>query len=657
MNMKKHIILALLLCITCSAIFAQRSPTLFHYGEQPVQLDEFLRMYTKNLNKKKPDFSKEAVDDYLRLYSLFKMKVAEANRMQLDTMPHLQQELVSYRKQLSKTYLTDGEVTDGLIREAYNRMQQDVRIAHIMIPIAGNSFDTLKSYKTIDSIHRQVKTGKISFEQAARKFSSDKQSAAKGGDIGYITALQVVYPFENMAYKTAVGQISNPFRTVYGYHIIKKLDERPARGEIQVAQIMTRVKKSLGDEGVQQARAKIEKALAELKQNVPFKTVAEKYNEDEFSKSSMGVLPPFGVGKMVPQYEDAAFALKKPTDFSDIIQTENGFHIISLIEKIPVKSFDEVKKGIQKKIERDGRMKIAQDEYLNNLKKELDFRENSAALDEIIEAIPDSTLRGKGNYNPRAYGHMTKEIFALGNNKLTQADFAQYIKLITRGKVFGAKNFALKGLYDNYVKSVMTEYQEINLAQTNPEYKNLLQEYRDGILIFELTDKKVWGKAPKDSVGIQNYYDQNKARFTWGPSVQGKLFRAKSEENMKKLLKGINAPNPKGLDEIVREINGDGPQDKMSMREGRFEQNRFKFKMPFKAGKYMPYQQEKDGSFTLLMVDEVFNQPSQKSLKEARGYVISEYQDFLEKEWHKELTAKYPVRINEKVLKSVYNRN
>lgn len=655
--MKKTIILALLLSFAISASFAQRSPTLFHYGDQPVQLDEFLRMYTKNLNKKKPDFSKEAVDDYLRLYSLFKMKVAEADRMKLDTLPHLQQELVSYRKQLSKTYLTDGEVTKGLVREAYERTKKDVHIAHIMIPIAGNSFDTLKSYKTIDSVYKQIKTGRMTFESAARQFSSDKQSATKGGDIGFITSMQVVYPFENVAFGTAVGKISQPFRTVYGYHIVKKLEERPARGEIQVAQIMTRVKKSLGDAGVQQAKAKIEKALAELKQNVPFKTVAEKYNEDEFSKSSFGVMPPFGVGKMVPQYEDAAFALQKPTDISGIIQTENGFHIISLVEKLPIKPFADVEKSIQKKIERDGRMKIAQDRYLNNLKNELSFSENTAALDEIIAAIPDSTLRGKRNFNPRVYGNMNKEIFSLGENKLTQADFAQYIQLITRGKVFGAKDFALKGLYNNYVKSVLTEYQEINLARTNPEYRNLLQEYRDGILIFELTDKKVWGKAPKDSVGIQNYYDQNKTRFMWGPSVQGKLFRAKTEEDMKKLLKEVNKVNPKPMDEIVRIVNGEGAQDKLSMREGRFEQNRFKFKMPFKAGKYMPYQKEKDGSFTMLMVDEVYNQSSQKSLKEARGYVISEYQDYLEKQWHEELMSKYPVKINQSVLKSVYNRN
>ncbi len=650
--MKKSI-LSILLLVTASCVFAQqKSPELFSVGSRSVSSAEFLHMYTKNQLDKKVDYSKKALEEYLELYSLFKMKVSKAYELQLDTIPAVQREIDSYQKQLAQNYLTNRSVTEKLVREAYEREKKDVRVAHILITVRPNSNDTLMQWKQIDSIYRQIKKGKLSFEKAAQDFSYDKQSGAYGGDIGYFTALQVVYPFETAAYNLKKDEISEPFRTVYGYHILKKLGERPARGQIQVAQIMTTVRKSEGEQGRKNARSKIDSAYAELKAGKSFEDVEKKYNEDAYSKNAGGVLPVFGVGKMVSQYEDMAFALQKPGDFSEVIETENGFHIISLIKKIPLGAYEDEKKLIEKLIQRDGRITVAQEAFVSELKQKLHYKQDVAALDELIAAIPDSTLRN-GSFKGADYATMTKTIFTMDGTNFTQADFANYIEVYTRGKLYGDKDSGLRSLLDNYAKKALMDYEETLLEDENPEYRSILQEYREGILIFELTKQKVWDKAPQDSVGLAAYFEANKQKYQWGPAVEGQIYTAKNEDYIKAVVKELNKEKVGTPSEIVKNVNGDGPQDKVSVEEGKFEMKRFDYKNAYEAGKYMPYYQNKDGSYSLLMVDKVFKDPSLKTLQEAKGYVISDYQDKLESEWKKELTTKYPMQLNKKEFNSL----
>lgn len=652
MNMKKVLLSILVLVIGFTAHAQNKSAELFSVGNRSVNSSEFLHMYTKNQLNKKVDYSSKALNEYLDLYSLFKMKVSQAYELRLDTIPAVSREIDTYRKQLAKNYLTNRTVTEKLVKEAYERKKKDVNIAHILISVKPNSKDTIFAYKSIDSIYRQIKKGNITFEKAAMLYSTDKQSGAYGGAVGYITAMQIAYPIENAAYTTKKGSITKPFRSVYGYHILKKLNERPARGQIQVAQIMTTVRKSGGDAGRLESKKKIDKAYALLKKGSTWEEVEKKYNEDRFTKNSGGVLPVFGVGKMVSQFEDAAFSLKKNGDFSRPIETANGFHIIYLMKKIPLKSYEDEKGLIEKRIQRDGRIAVAQAAFVQELKQKLNYKQNDVALNELINAIPDSNLRN-GKFDPTNYSKMSKTIFTMQGVNFTQADFANYIKAYTRGRVYGSKESALSSLLDNYAKKALMDYEESQLEKTNPEYKSILQEYREGILIFELTKNKVWDKAPRDSVGLEKFYNANQSKYMWAPAVKGQLYTAKDEVHIKKLLTELNKEMKLEPSEITKNVNGDGSQDKLSVEEGKFEQKRFTFKRPYEAGKYMPYFKNKDGSYSLLMVDEVYNSPTQKSLKEAKGYVVSDYQDQLETAWKEELRAKYPLKVNKKVFNSL----
>lgn len=627
-------------------------PVLFTYGGKAVGKKEFLRMYTKNINNQKPDFSEKALRDYLTLYSRFKMKVSEAEQMQMDTIPSIQNELGTYKKQLAKSYLTDTEVKDKLVKEAYERMKKDVRVAHILITTPRNTEDTFFVKRKIDSLYNVLSTQKIDFGVLARQLSEDKQSAINNGDIGFINILQVVYPFENVAYNTKVNEISKPFRTIFGYHIIKKLEERPARGEIQCAQILVNVRKSDGMEGDKKGKMRADSVYQLLKQGANFEQLVEKYSDDKFSMNTKGVMASFGVGQMLPAFEDAAFALKKPGDISEPVRTDYGYHIIKLIKKIPVKAFDSVKVDLAKRIEKDGRMDIARVEFTEKVKLRLNFTEYPAALDEIINAIDDSSLI-KASYRADDYKKYKKPLFTMKGAEFYQNDFANYLEPFTKGRMYGKKDATLRALYKNYVDKALTDIQENNLAVENEDYRNLLNEYRDGIMLFELTDKSVWTKASVDTNGLKKFYEQHQAKYMWGPSIKGTIYKANDEATAKLLVKAFNNPQVVNKDDVAKAMEEAGVRDKYSTDYGKFERNRFPTTLKMNAGKYCPYYKNDDGSYTLLFVDEVIDNPTQKTLTEARGYVISEYQEYLEKEWIKQLENKYPVKVNESVLKGI----
>lgn len=630
---------------------------LFTFGGNEVKKSEFLRMYTKNINNQKPDYSEKALREYLTLYSRFKMKVAEAEKMHMDTLPTIKNELGTYKKQLAKTYLTDSDMTDKLVKEAYERMKKDVRVAHILVSIPRGTDDTLAAYRKIDSLYKQIQKG-ADFASVAKAMSEDKPSAEKGGDVGYFTAMQIpAYGFESAAYNTPVGAVSGPVRTAFGYHLIKKLEERGARGEIQVAQIMLNVKKSEGEAGDAVAKRRIDSLAKVLKQGANFENLVELYSDDKFSKNTKGVLASFGVGQMVPAFEDAAFGLKVPGDYSAPVRTDYGYHIIKLIKKTPLRPFDSMKTEIKKKVEKDGRIDVAREQYTIKVKQKLNYKEDPAALMELINAIPDSTLRN-GSFKGSTYGRYTKNLFQMSGTIFSQADFANYIQDYTKGKIFGAKELTLKSLFKNYSEKALYDYQENKLIDENEEYKNLLTEYRDGIMLFELTDKMVWSKASQDTAGLDKFYQSNKAKYVWPANiVKANLYKTRDEEYAKRVVKALNDPRVNGTqEEVSKSANGDGAQNNVVFENGKFERSRFPENLKLEAGKYAPYYKNEDGSYSIVDVKEIYPNTTQKTLTEAKGYVISDYQEYLERKWIADLESAYPVVIKETTLKSMIKK-
>lgn len=646
-------------CLATSlAVLSTHAQTLFTYGGTPVTKQEFLRVYQKNSINKQADLSEPALREYLDLYSLFKMKVREAEKLQLDTMQSITGELDNYRHQLARNYLTDKEVGSRLVREAYDRMKQEIRVAHIIISVSANAqpADTAIAYARIDSLYKAVTKGKADFAKLAAQYSDDKGTRESGGDIGYMTALQLPYPFENAAYNTPVGKVSAPVRTMYGYHIVKVLAKRPARGEVQVAHILLSTPKSKGDAGIAAARLRADSVLMLYRKGVSFDTLVARYSDDKITLAKNGVMEPFGVGRYLPAFEDAAFALKKPGEVSTPIQTEYGYHIIQLIKHTPLKPFDSLADKIRLRVDNDSRATIARDQFMEKIKKQHGFKQYPAALAELvarINTIPDTGVNAN-TFRAADYRHMSAPLFVLGGNTYLQSDFMGYAESLTRGRLNGPKANMLHDIYKHYVDRTVNDYEEHHLADTNPDFKNLMEEYRNGIMIFELMDRNVWGKASRDTVGLKAFYEQNRNKYMWEPGFTGVVYRFKDEASLKQgqtLLKKGAAKD----EDMNRAINNESAPDLVTMQRGHFEFSRFK-ELPQRSivkGKASEAVRNDDGSYTVVFADDVFLQPSPKSLDEARGYAVAEYQDALEKSWNAELRSRYPVKVDEAVFRSM----
>lgn len=654
--MRKLVLSCSLVAISVTSAWTQ---TLFTYGSNEVDKKDFVRIYEKNSINKSPDYSEKALQEYLDLYSLFRMKVKEAELQKVDTMMSIQSELDNFRKQLAKNYFTDEKVNEQLVKEAYDRMQQDVRVAHILLmssPMAMSK-DTVAPYQKIDSIYNAVTKGGADFSAMAKKYSQDQGSAAAGGDMGYITALQTVYEFENAAYNTPVGKVSKPFRTRFGYHIVKVLDKRDAIGKVQVQQILLNTTASAGADAESKAKAEVKAIFAALKKGTSFDDLVDQYSDDKFSKSNNGILDPFGVGQMVPEFEKAAISLKKPGDvYPEAIKTDYGYHIIKLVKRETIKPYDSLKENIEKRVARDSRADIAREVFFEGVKKKNNYKEYPANVDEVTQKLlqlPDTSADG-GNFTLDALGTLNKPVFEINGQKYLQSDMMGYAVSITRGKIVGSKERFMNDLFKHYSRTVVQDVEEHNLVQDNPEFRAQMQEYRDGIMLFELMNNNVWGKASKDTSGLETFYKNNKQNYKWGAGYRGVVYKFKNEAAMKAGLKAMKK-NSFTDEDVMKAVNNDKMPDGVTIERGYFEFAKDKkfSQSEIVKGKPSTAKKNDDGSYLVAFAEDVFANGTTKTLDEARGYVVADYQDFLEKKWNKELRAKYPVKVNDKVFKGL----
>lgn len=651
--MRKLIITCLATGLCTVSGYAQ---TLFSYGPHSVSKDDFLRVYKKNSMNKAPDMSEKELKSYLDLYALFKMKVAEADKQKLDTVPSIDHELDNYRKQLSKNYLTDEQVTNKLIREAYDRMKENVHVAHILIMATPGS-DTVAAYKKIDSIYHVLLKDPKSFEALAGQFSDDKGSKDNGGDIGFFTSMQTVYQFENVAYTTPVGKISAPFRTQFGYHIVKVIDKRADRGQIKVAQIMIQAQKSKGEEGVAAAKKRADSVVAKIRSGVPFHELVKQYSDDQYSVNDSGILKTFGAGKMVLSFETAAFNLKKIGDVSEPVKTDYGYHIIKLLAKYPLAPYDTIYPQLKVKVENDSRAQTAKDHFFAKIKEKNGFKEYKDNVAEISKALISITDTGKSanQFKSEDYKFMNKPVFTLAGKNYLQNDFVRFFESLTHGKINGPKNAVVRDAYNLYVNNVVNDFEEHRLVAANPEFRHLMEEYRDGIMLFELMDRNVWSKAARDTVGLKAFYETRKSKYMWEPGFEGSVYKFKNKGSMDSAMAMIQ--EGKTDEQLAKEMNTQNTPDRVTIQRGRYEFSRFKdaTQAELTQNKVKTIQMP-NGQYTVVYARKIFNEPGQKTLEEARGYVVAEYQDHLEKQWNEKMRKDYPLKVNNAVFTSMVKK-
>lgn len=639
--------LVILLCLLVSTGFSQSNknqakkekkvPVLFKVNNSSVSTDEFIYLYKKNHQSTPGEFTQEKILEYLDLFVNFKLKVEEARHRGMDTTQAFKKEFNTYRGELRKPYLPESRIVDSLARLTYQRMKEDVRASHILISVSSEATpeDTLAAFNKAMNIKKKAMDGE-DFGALAVAHSEDPSARTNRGDLGYFTALQMVHPFETAAYTTPVGRISDPVRTTFGYHLVKVADKRPSRGEVEVSHIMIRL-----GEGVDETKVKntIFEVYDQLKGGAPWEELCNQYSEDQNSRNNGGRLRPFGAGAMgpVPEFEQAAFSLQNPGDISDPFKTAFGWHIVRLERKIPVPPLEELLPNLKNRLGRDERLEISKQNWLKKFKTEFGFTENEKVKSKTL-ALADSTIIS-GKWSP-ATGSIEREtLFTLGGKGYTLKDFTGYAQSHQRTTSAQDPKNTVGELYDQYIETMLVELLEQKIAAQNPDFKFLMNEYYEGILLFEIMEKEVWNKAVQDSAGLEIFYSRNKSNYQAGERARADIYSSSSPDLVQPLKELIAHNDSIKIETFIREKG-------LKHESGVYEKSDKAVLSNVTWAKGI-YSAETNGIYYLARIHDILP-AGPKTFEEAKASVVADYQEELEKIWLSTLRKKYPVKVNEK---------
>jgi peptidyl-prolyl cis-trans isomerase SurA len=504
--------------------------------------------------------------------------------------------------------------------------------------------DTLLAYQKALDIRDSINSGET-FEEMAIKYSEDPSANQNKGDLGYFTVFQMVYPFENTAYKTAVGQVSMPTRTKFGYHIIKVTDKRPNEGKVSVAHIMIRKSDNAKDKAIDIH----DKLIA----GADWDEICEQNSEDAQSAGRGGVLVPFNRNQIVAEFADAAFDLTIQGEISDPVQTAYGWHIIKLIEKLPVSDFEENKRQLQAQVRRDTRSQISRQKMLNRLAQENSLLVNSDNVQIILKPENHQFVKNKWEFNSDTLASL--ELFSIQDSTYVAKLLYGFIEKST--KHLNTEAF----LYENYKKfkeETLIEFEKTHLSDKYDDYRYLRKEYHDGILLFSIMEKEVWAKAGTDSLGLARYYEDHKIDFLDTTKLGVVVFSSSNRSQIDSVAKvypsaeAFNNPVTKEKQAILNHNNQDS-QLSLQIEIGEFVISDHAI-LKNLALPYTDTLIELDSKWYYVLVLRSLDLPV--PLEEIRGRIVADYQKVLEKSWLDELRIKYPVEIDQVVLNNVYKK-
>jgi len=636
---------------TTTATPAPKKDVLFTIDNKSYYTDEFVRVYNKNLDLVKDDSQKD-LTNYLDLFVGYKLKVNKANKLGLQNNKKYQGELKSYRGQLAKNYLTDSKVTEELIHEAYDRSLKEIKASHILILADENATpaDTLKAYNKAQAIYKRAAAGE-DFGKLAAETSEDPSAKENQGDLGFFSVFRMVYPFESAAYKTPKGQVSKPTRTRFGYHIIKVTDVRDNRGDITVAHIMILKPKSANAADGAKAKTKVDDIYKKLRQGEDFAALAKQFSEDKSSSDKGGELNSFSSGELTSQeFEENSFALTTPGQISAPFESQFGWHIVKLVERKPVKKFDEVKADFEARIKRDERSRLIAESLNEKLKAKFPVTKDKDAYKQVIKTLTDS-LYTMGWTPPSNLESYNKTLLTINKDKkLTGKDFLEYVNAQQRAGISAKPvSAAAEVLFNRYTDEQLNIYYNDNLEREFPEFEQVMEEYRDGLLLFDLMEKEIWDKAKNDTIGIQKFYDAHAAEYQWKARVDAEVYSSTNEKNIKQtrdyLLKNKDAAFIKGKLNTKDKVN-------VIEKSGTFDQD----------SEALPKQAVwktgvsgviKDGNYYYVVKTVKVLPAGPKTLEEAKGRVINDYQQHLENTWVDDLKKEFMVKVNNDVFEKV----
>lgn len=609
------------------------SENLMTIGGETISVKEFLRVYNKNIDLVQ-DESQKNIDYYLNLYTNYKLKLKEARTLGFDKKDSYKKEFESYKNQLSKAYTTDKEVTETLVKEAYNRTTSEVKAHHILVRIQPGQ-DTLAAYEKIKALRsRMVKEDFTSLRTALH----DGKSVFVE-DLGYFSAFKMVYDFENAAFNTPLGQTSKPFRTQFGYHVVKVLDKRPSKGKVQVAHIMIANNQK---DSTLVPENRIKEIYRSIQEGDSFESLAKQFSDDKSSAAKGGVMNPFKSGDIRSEiFVNTAFGLKEIGAISEPIQSQFGWHILKLISKTPVEPYEQIKVDLEQKVKRDARSKIIRQKMLEKLKQQYTISQPS--LESVVAKIQkndaDDTWEAEASMEPQVF-------LKIESQEFSYRDFLDLLNKNKRSfKASTGKSKFISNQYALFLENNLFQYKKNNLINENEDYANVLKEYEEGLLLFDIMENKIWKGAQLDSIGLKSYYNENTSKFKSNSKITATIARS----NKKKKLKAVKKMWSQGLstDAISQKLNERDQALIFSSGDFEIDSPLIPKNMVFNKGISEIYSL--DDNYVLLNISNI-ETPQILSFEDAKGAVISKYQSVLESKWLETLRNKYPIVINEKIL-------
>ena len=639
--MKRKIILFAGLALSAYAFSQEKDQVLMKINNKDITRSEFEYIYNKNNSNNELD--KKSLDEYFNLFVNFKLKVTAAEAEGVDTTKAFRDEFMGYRQQLAKSYLTDDSVDEANARSIYERLKENVEALHILVRCKPDATpkDSLEAYRKAERARQRILNGE-NFEKVAREVSEDPSVKQNGGNLGYFTALQMVTPFEDVAYSLKNGEVSKPVRTDFGYHVIKVTNRRPDMGKVLVAHIFKFLPQDATKDQQNKATVQIDSIYNALQNGADFASLAKKCSDDQGTATRGGELPWIGFHQTVKEFENVAFSLNK-NEISKPFRSPSGMHIVKLIDRKAIEPFEEKKDEIVRRMDRQGRGNKGVEALVEKLKGEYNFSYNDKGINDV-KTLMKNIQAGKDSLTSAGAMNLSGDLFTMNGINYPVQGFIVWTK---------TQQGSVEKQLKEYTSNLILAYEDSRLEQKHPEFGHLMQEYRDGILLFDISNRKVWDKASKDEKGLDTFFEENKANYKWdSPRFKGVIVHCKDKKTAK-AVKKLTKKNPQEeWATVIRKTLNNDSISVVKVEKGLFIKgdNKYVDKLEFKSGSFEPV---KDYPVTIVIGKMLKGGP--ESYKDVRGPVTADYQNYLEAGWIKELRDKYKVEINQQILKTVNN--
>lgn len=632
--------------IFSAAVYSQ---TLFTVAGEPISKEEFLRAFNKNKTPGLENSMRPA--EYLELYKRFKLKVRAARDKKLDTLPQLRYDLQNFRNQVQDGYLNDEKGLSKLVDEAFERSQKELRLMHFYIKIHEKmpAADTAKAWKALTEIYEEIEKKKtVDYDEMVEEVSN-KFYPVKALDMGFITAFGIPYEYENIVYRLKLGEVNKPVRTKNGIHVFRLIGERKNMGRWKVAQILLAFPPGDATPYVKTLGRKADSIYNALVAGADFAKLALDNSDDKLTYLTGGEIPAFTTGKYEFPFEQKVFALEKDGEIAKPFYSEFGYHIIKRLSVTPHpsdKNDAAFMYELKQKVMADARINDAKEKFTKEVIKQIGLKRNAVVTDKELFAFADSVATNP-KFNAEKISLKKKALFTIGKTVITGGNWLSFVKdFKTTGELYSGENNT--SLLEKYTGIVAMEHYKKNLEKYNPDFGYQMKEFKEGNMLFEIMERNVWSAASADTDGLKKYYNSNKGKYLWGPSADVLVFNCTSKEAATKIMEEVKAG--KNWNVYATEINGTTQSD-----SGRYElaQLPVLHKTTPQVNTYSDIAVNEDGTASFIYVLKTYPGNLQRSFEEAKGLVINDYQAVVEEKWMEQLKKKYPVKVNDAVLKTI----